>query len=1593
MKLRSLLLNSVATWLLFAGPVQAAPVVGAVTAFAGWLGAGSVGALIVKGAIALGAQVGMSLAAKAKQKKQLANQPARGVEVSARIGDNAPASFIVGRYATPGVRTYIGSWGQAGKTPNAYLTDVLEISCLPVPGLASMWAGDKKCTILWSEPTANGAGCPVQEFRVNGTDYMWVKFVSGSQTVADPFLREKFGTATPRPYKDTMIGRGCAYVIVTTRVNADLFPSGKPEYLFEPSPPVFYDLRKDSTNGGSGPHRWNDRATWEPTENNAIIAYNIIRGVYYLNNEWIYGGQSLAAFRLPASNWMAAANECDRLITKADGSTEKQFRCGYEVQVNAPPLQLLEELRIGSSGQYAEVGGVFKMSVGAPGAAVYQFTDDDVVVTSAQELDPFPTLDDIHNGIEGEYPEPENRWVMKPAPPRYDAALEALDGDRRLATGIDFPTTPFPTQVQRLMETMLKDGRRFAVHSINLPPVTKVLEPNDVVSWTSARNGYFNKKFLIVRKAGAASFRQGFILKEIDPTDHGWTPGQEIPSPIGGGVGPIVVPPQPMYGWTVEPYEVRDTAGTPRRPSIKVSCSPDQDDVKNILVEVRLKSSQEVVFQSDATAYAHPYSWVLPGTFLPNTQYEVRGKFVPYSNRPTEWSNWITVTTPNILIGSVDILDNAITSQKIAEAAVTAGKIMNEAVTSLKLADQAVTTAKLQVAAVTDQILANGAVVSSKLADAAVTAAKLANAAVDATKFAAGIKPVEVVDVLPVTGNTEGRQAYLTTDGKLYRFRAGQWVKDTAAADITGQLVSSQLADALITNSKLAALAVDAAKLATGAVTETKIADNAITTPKLVANAVVSDKIATNAITARTLLLADLENLVPNGNIEDIAPIATYWGSVTNGGSISYLTKDAWPALVQTGTRSINLQKPNGGEASSIWIDQALPGGLFPVIAGEVLYGETAIITNQTPTSAGAYYRILWYDATQTIIPGGDGVGYANIADNVPITNSWVAHSRKVVVPANAAFGRVRLYNHSTQTTTHNLIFDRLILRRANAANLIVDGSLTATMIAASAITSDKLAVGAVTAGKIAAGAVSASELAAGAVIAGKIAAGAVTADTLAIGKGANWLPNSDLFSGITGWAQEYTNAPAGTFDFRFRQGDTYAPYPGVLEVVQFNGTQNVEFGVFMDPAGVGADVRNVVGGKWYEFSGYYLGHWCKGIQPYLQFIDGNGTHIGWYNPGVLPASQNTDPGGNLANYQRFFYKVQAPANAARVRPFFRMKGTVAGGTYSHLWVTKLFFGEATANQTTPSDWSPAGITVVQGGNIVTGAVTADKIAANAVVAGKIAAGAVTATELAAGAVTAVKIAASAITGDKIAANTIGANHIAAGAITAKQLVVTDFENLVANGYWTESNPQAPAPYWAGSGGTNLHMTGSYNQTGQYSLVLQKTDINGSVYMELQAPYAFAVTGGEQLYGEISAMSNGAAAPGGLYFRIQWFDSTRTNYLGYADFVLNAPVGNGFETRSGKATVPANARWATLQVFNHNTNTVTQNFIIDRIVVRRMKAANLIVDGSITADKLAVTSLSAISGSFGDAYFSGVARSVNGKLLIDFNTGGFEVFT
>lgn len=623
---------------------QAGPLFGAIGAVAGFIGSlGVVGQAIIGIGLSVGANL-LQRALTGKQQREETQDKDPGVSLSLRMGDDQPITFIAGDYATAGRRKYAGTWGEIDGTPNAYFVDVVELTNLPVSGLNGVWVDDQKVTLLTGE--AHGEfGFPVSEYRSGGDDYMWIKFYDGNQTTADSYLVDRFGAEADRPFTTNMIGRGCAYAVITCRYNRDLF-SGAPSTLFEISGIPLYDPRKDSTVGGSGSHRWDDPSTWEPSNNLPVIKYNVIRGIYY-GNQWIYGGQNLSAYRLPVSNWMAAMNEADAAIDDGDGNIVPQYRGGYEFTGSERPLDAIEELRLADNGRMAEVGGLFKIQVGAPGSAIYSFTDESIVITEGQSFEPYGSLDQTINAIEATYPEPAEKWTLKDAPGRYDSALEAADGGRRLPNGVSFEACPYGGQVQRLMQTMLRDARRFRRHNFFLPPDAWPLEPNDVVAWTSTRNGYDNKKFVVTAVSAEPGCNVAVSLQEIDPSDYDWSAADALPTSVGW-IGKIGVPAQIMTGWTVQPATLFDSSGNAWRPTIRVSWAGGLEDVARVWVQVRLAASGDVVFDSDSTPYATPYFALLQPVFRHNTEYEVRGRFVPISRRPTEWSAWLTVTTPDV---------------------------------------------------------------------------------------------------------------------------------------------------------------------------------------------------------------------------------------------------------------------------------------------------------------------------------------------------------------------------------------------------------------------------------------------------------------------------------------------------------------------------------------------------------------------------------------------------------------------------------------------------------------------------------------------------------------------------------------------------------------------------------------------------------------------------------------------------------------------------------------------------------------------------------------------------------------------------------
>lgn len=631
----------------------------------------------IAGGLILGA-ISQALAPKARAPVQ------SGTRVSMQFGEINPASFILGFGCTPGELLYHNSWNRGGnETPNEFYVQVIELSDVPTK-LDRVFINGEWATLKPVETVGDVAGHhPVEGYERDGYEHLWVRFYDGSQTVADPYLVAKFGAHHDRPWTSDMVGLGLTYAIVTARLYKNVNRQ-KPECKFQLIP-SHYDRRKDSSAGGVGPQRWAKPETWKPTQNPVVLIDNILRGIYDpITGDLIWGGQGMGNFHLPASVWFAAMNSCDAVRTTSAG-TEPEYRAGMEVVVSDEPADIIDELLKACVGRVAEMAGKWHVKVGPPGPAVYDFTDSDVILTSADTYKPIRPLDALYNGISGQYVDPEAGWLPKDAPLRVSAAYVAEDGGKQNIAGVTYPAVPYARQVQRLMATALKDERRQRTHSLPMPPECVALGPLDDVSYSSLENGYDHKKFAVELVEDLGDGNVAIAIRERDPSDYDYGILDELPTAVGYRK-PLPRPAQ-LVDFSVQPWTIPDAEGRPRTPAIRLNWTV-HTGVSGIRYMVRNEETLEPVQNegraarkpaeatggglvangAPVTANAAPvvyqvfedvsagYAIISGAAIKALTLYGVRAMYEP-AEEGRGWSPWLTVTTPDVKLIADDFAD------------------------------------------------------------------------------------------------------------------------------------------------------------------------------------------------------------------------------------------------------------------------------------------------------------------------------------------------------------------------------------------------------------------------------------------------------------------------------------------------------------------------------------------------------------------------------------------------------------------------------------------------------------------------------------------------------------------------------------------------------------------------------------------------------------------------------------------------------------------------------------------------------------------------------------------------------------------------
>lgn len=220
-------------------------------------------------------------------------------------------------------------------------------------------------------------------------------------------------------------------------------------------------------------------------------------------------------------------------------------------------------------------------------------------------------------------------------------------------------------------------------------------------------------------------------------------------------------------------------------------------------------------------------------------------------------------------------------------------------------------------------------------------------------------------------------------------------------------------------------------------------------------------------------------------------------------------------------------------------------------------------------------------------------------------------------------------------------------------------------------------------------------------VINGKLSAGMVTADTLAVGRGSNLVYNPAFDTGLEGWTLN-ANGMAN-----IAWGRNYG-----AEWIVGNGVAWLRQGdtVATGWAQIYTTAIPVIAGQPYIASMYSGAHRCS-VSVLIYWYDVNGAEISSVEGNTNAAAKAG--GKQLSGYFRHYLKATAPANAATCRVVARKYATSDASTGdSFMFVTRVMLEEAAVNQTEASPYSQSGTTLIDGGNIVTGAIQSTNYAA-----------------------------------------------------------------------------------------------------------------------------------------------------------------------------------------------------------------------------------------------------------------------------------------
>lgn len=348
----------------------------------------------------------------------------------------------------------------------------------------------------------------------------WIRGYTGASTETVDYI---FQQAVIQP---SFLGKGLAKVFFTFKFNTDIY-KGIPFPTVIPNGARVYDPRLDTTNGGSGAHRYATPSTWEfvhgaETYNSQSIGSNpALCLAYYLMS--IMGGE-VDPVEIDWTTVIAAANVCDAQVNIPNGSggstTQDRYTCNGVLSASVQDwTDNIKPLADAMLGNVILANGVWRMYAGGWQTPTTSILKSDWVSGCQFTFD--GGRDSRFNRSRCFFMDGVQNYTRQECFARSNATYKAADGNEDIDLVTQQLLTTNEYEAQRKAEFLLHGSRNQVQISGKLPPRFQGLLMWDTVTVTYDVFGWVSKTFRVVALKINIDGSVDVGLREEQDTD--WT--------------------------------------------------------------------------------------------------------------------------------------------------------------------------------------------------------------------------------------------------------------------------------------------------------------------------------------------------------------------------------------------------------------------------------------------------------------------------------------------------------------------------------------------------------------------------------------------------------------------------------------------------------------------------------------------------------------------------------------------------------------------------------------------------------------------------------------------------------------------------------------------------------------------------------------------------------------------------------------------------------------------------------------------------------------------------------------------------------------